>query len=375
LVASSVDIAAPGWPIGGPVRAIVAAAVMAAAPLGGGCSTTDRNEALVLLNVTASPDVFWFTSVRFSVPDRPAIRPHEVDFDPGASFKFGYYLPGPDGSAQVKAEALSAAGCLVGMGVATVEVKVGQVSPAVPLVIGPIASIDAACLARPDAAATDGAGVDADAGSDVAADAAGTDAAGTDAAAADAAGGDAADADVPRPADAAPSDQGPSDAATPDAAPDAPTDARPMDAQSPDAAVADARAEMPPPPPPPPPCVAAAQSCSAASACCDRPHCATTLTSQRAGMGTVCCGGFNDTCKMAGGQDCCGDLPCTGDRCCVAPGNPCSGSVCCGGRFCRDIISPPSKRCCGEDGATCNGSLGGRDCCGALVCRSGVCRR
>jgi hypothetical protein len=371
-VASSADITAPGRLAGGRAQAIVAAAaMMAAAPLGGACSSTDRNEALVLLSVTASPDVFWFTSVRFSVPDRPAIRPHEVDFDPVASFKFGYYLPGPDGPAQVKAEALSAAGCLVGMGAATVEVQVGRVSPAVPLVIGPIASIDTACLARPDAATTDGASADADAGaeadagadagSDVAADAAAADAAVGDAAAADAAVGD-----VAGPADASPSDQGTGDATTPDAA----TDARPMDAQSTEAAVADARAETPPPA-----CVAAAQSCSAASTCCDRPHCATTLTSQRAGMGTVCCGGFNDTCKMAGGQDCCGDLPCTGDRCCVAPGNPCSGSVCCGGRFCRDIISPPSKRCCGEDGATCNGSLGGRDCCGALVCRSGVCRR
>jgi len=89
--------------------------------------------------------------------------------DPARPLRFGYYLPGPSGPADVQAEALSTTRCVVGNGSAPVAVEVGRISPAVALVIGPAVG-GAGCASGGDAAAD---GARADAAADAAVDARG----------------------------------------------------------------------------------------------------------------------------------------------------------------------------------------------------------
>jgi len=135
------------------------------------CGSVPRDEGLVILEVSATAVVPPFASVRFSVVGRPTVRPHEVLTDPARTLRFGYYLPGPSGPADVQAEAVAATGCVVGNGTAPVEVEVGRISPPVTLVIGPAAGGGAGCPSGGDGA-TDGRGADAapdavEAGADV----------------------------------------------------------------------------------------------------------------------------------------------------------------------------------------------------------------
>ena len=111
------------------------------------CSSVRTDEGLAMLDVTASADTPPFTTARFSVAGLPAIPAHEVAYDGRSTLKFGYYLPGPNGVVRVTGQALSAS-CVVGIGTAAVTVELGHVSPAVPLVINPVSSIDPACERR-----------------------------------------------------------------------------------------------------------------------------------------------------------------------------------------------------------------------------------
>src|SRR5206468_11084913 len=79
-----------------------------------------------------------------------------VHCEPLHPLRFGYYLPGPPGPAQVQAEGLAPAGCVVGRGSASVDVQLGRVSPAVALVIGPAAGTrsDGGVLCRSSADAS-----------------------------------------------------------------------------------------------------------------------------------------------------------------------------------------------------------------------------
>ena len=102
-----------------------------------------------MLDVSAAPGVPSFTTARFSVAGRAEIPPHEVRYDGRARFKFGYYLPGPNGTLRITGQALSAS-CLVGVGSVEVDVQLGRVSAPVALVIAPLAELDPACLASRD---------------------------------------------------------------------------------------------------------------------------------------------------------------------------------------------------------------------------------
>jgi hypothetical protein len=297
-----------------------------------GCGSS-TSEALVVLQLTAAPDVPSFEVVRFSVVDRPAVRAREAAYDPAGPARFGYYLPGPSGAVTIRAEAL-AAGCLVGDGTAAVEIQVGQVSPAVPLALGRV-PIDPSCFTGLDASAQPGeAGVPPEAG--VPRDTSGVDSSSGD-----------------RPADVPVG-------ALPDGAADAP-DAQ-MPKPPPDTA----------PPPPdmmmmPPPCLKAVEGCPGAASCCAGLRCGRTTAGQ------VCCGDFNAGCSRPGGEDCCDQLECVSGRCCLPPVAPCAGheNDCCGGRTCGNTSA--GRVCCGLTGAPCT-RPGGEDCCGQLECVSGRCR-
>src|SRR4030095_9828614 len=95
-------------------------------------------EGLAILEVTVSPEVPAFTTLRFSVDGRADVLPREVAYDPAHPLRFGYYLPGPSGKLMIHAGALAARSCLVGEGLAEVDVAVGKISPAVPLAIARI---------------------------------------------------------------------------------------------------------------------------------------------------------------------------------------------------------------------------------------------
>ena len=312
----------------------VAAGVCAVLAGGAGaCRSVRGDEALAMLDVSAGPGVPAFTTARFSVAGRAEISPHEVRYDGRAPLKFGYYLPGPNGTLRVTGQALSAS-CLVGAGSVEVEVQLGRMTTPVALVIAPLAELDPACLASRDGG-QDG----ADAGVD-----------------ASAAGDAAKDAPNDAPNDA------PKDATAPDAG-----DVRPADAG---ADVRDAGDAMPDvsTQPPPPVCMAATKPCPGASACCSGLVCGTTT------LGSVCCGNFNMTCTRAGGEDCCGQLECVSGHCCLPATYSCSGSSstsCCSGLVCG--TTSLGKVCCGNQGAPCK-RADGADCCGALECVNGTCR-
>ena len=302
--------------------------VAALVALSAGCGSS-TGEALVVLRVTAGPGVPSFKMVRFSVVDRPAVRAREAVYDPAGPLRFGYYLPGPDGTATIRVQAL-AAGCVVGDATAAVEVRVGQVSQAVSLSLGR-APIDPACFTGLDGSAETGqAGAPFDAGVPP-----------------EASDRDASSADVPAdvPVGATPDAQMPKPPA-PDTAP--PPDMMMM-------------------PPPPPACLKAVERCPGAAGCCGGLRCGRTTAGQ------VCCGDFNAGCNRPGGEDCCDQLECVSGRCCLPPVYPCAGHEkdCCGGRICGSTTA--GRVCCGLTGAPCS-RPGGEDCCGQLECVGGHCR-
>ena len=288
--------------------------LMAAALVG--CRSVRSDEALVMLDVSAAAGVPPFTSARFSVAGRPEIAPHEVPYDGSAPLKFGYYLPAPNGTLRVTGQALSAS-CLVGAGSVEVSVQLGQVSTPVPLVIAPLAEIDPSCLVSRDA--------------------------GQDGAHARDAGKDASRRD----------------ATVSDGSRDRPT----TDAHADARVQRDATPDLPPPPPPPPACMVATTACPGASSCCSGLVCGTTS------IGQVCCGNFNMTCSRPGGEDCCGQLECVNNHCCLPETYACSNSSCCPGLVCG--TTSLGHVCCGNSGAACTRSDG---CCGQLNCVSGKCQ-
>jgi len=280
--------------MGLPTRSLVAW-VGCALALGAlaGCSSVRTDEGLAMLDVTAGAGMAPFTTTRFSVAGRPEIAPHEVIYDGTSTLKFGYYLPGPNGTLRVTGQALSAS-CVVGIGTAAVTVDLGRVSPAVPLVLNPVAAIDPACESS-------------------------------------------ADASVDAPADAAS-----------DALPDARRDG---------AQDTGARTDAPATRPDagPPACLIATKACTSSSMCCSGLMCGTTSLGQvccgnfeapckRPG-GEDCCGQLeciNGGCCLPATYACNGTSCCAGLTC----GNTSLGHVCCGeaGAPC---IRPDGADCCG----------------------------
>ena len=282
-----------------------------------GCRSVRSDEALAMLDVSAATGMPSFTTARFSVAGRAEILPHEILYDGRAPLKFGYYLPGPNGTLRITGQALSAS-CLVGVGSAEVEVQLGHASSPVALVIAPVAGIDPSCLASADAGE----------------------------------GGD-----------------GPKDGATDlphDAANESRTDARAgTDATATTDAKPDAKPDATPTPPPPPACMVATKACPGTADCCAGLVCGTTS------LGHVCCGNFGMTCTRPGGEDCCGQLECVNGGCCLPATYACTGSSCCAGLVCGNTSL--GHVCCGNTGAPCK-RADGADCCGALRCVSNVCR-
>ncbi|MFL5307039.1 MAG: hypothetical protein ACJ8F1_17615 [Polyangia bacterium] len=276
-----------------------------------GCGSVRTDEGLVMLDVSASATVPAFASVRFSVVGRPSVPTHEVPSVPAGHLRFGYYLPGPDGAAQVQAEALSTGHCTVGQGTAAVDVQLGRVSPSVPLLIGP----------APGAAA--------DGGTTCAAP---------------------LDAAADRPRHDAAADRSPHDAAAHDAAADRRSGDGSSDGRRPDSGV--------------PMCLAATRACTAAASCCSGLTCSTNS------IGKVCCGAYGARCTLANGTDCCGDLECINGGCCLPATRPCQGGDCCLGLTCG--TTSLGHVCCGSSGAPCT-RTDGADCCGTLSCRNGTC--
>ena len=223
-------------------------AVWGVAGLLSACSAVRDDEALAMLDVAAATGVPGFESFCFSVDGRPEIATHDVYAAPARRMKFGYYLPGPSGPVEIRAQALAPMGQVVGEGMVTVRIEVGRVSDIVLLPVGTVDLSPSRCrrgdagrdggadaLANADGAAGDTAG---DAGLDGrTADGAVADGAAADGRA-DASGdgqtGDAgAEARADAMADASAGDvgdaradaghDGPADA-SPDTAPDGPTD-------------------------------------------------------------------------------------------------------------------------------------------------------
>jgi hypothetical protein len=129
------------------------------------CSSLRTDQGLAMLDVTAATDAPPFTTARFSVAGRPEIAPHEISYDGKSTLRFGYYLPGPNGTLRVTGQALSAS-CVVGTGTAEVNVQLGRVSAPVPLVMKPVASLDPGCVLSADASADGPSGAARDAASD-----------------------------------------------------------------------------------------------------------------------------------------------------------------------------------------------------------------
>ncbi|HVT99531.1 MAG TPA: hypothetical protein VHE33_18675 [Acidobacteriaceae bacterium] len=283
--------------------------------LASACTSVRTDEGLVILDVSLAAGLASPAAVRFSVPERPSVPSHEVPYDPLRPLHFGYYLPGPAGATQVQAEALTASGCVVGQGTAIVDVALGRVSPAVPLVLAP------ATGTRPD-----GGAICRSVG-DGAADQRRLDAAATH---------DARDG------------SGPTDAkSTTDAkrTADAHADSHPVDTSA-------------------PACLPATRVCTASSTCCSG------LTCSSNSLGKVCCGAYGARCTLANGTDCCGELECINGGCCLPATRPCQGGDCCLGLTCG--TTSLGKVCCGSAGAPCT-RTDGADCCGTLSCRNGTC--
>jgi hypothetical protein len=319
-----------------------AGGLLLATVLAVGCRSSQR-EALALLQISAAPELTAVTSVRLSVDERPQVRAREVSFDPSRPLEVGYYLPGPDGAVTIRAQGIAATGCVVGEGIATVDVRVGQASAVVPLGIAPVKVDSDGCRSGDGAAGEDATEVATDEGSmSGPADAA------ADLAAADDANMSLLPDAASAPLDTTAPDLGPYDTAPP----------------SPDVA--------PPPrdtaPPPPPACLPAVAKCGGAAACCPGLRCGSSSAGPQ-----ICCGDFNAACSRANGEDCCGKvLPCTNGRCCLPAVWYCTGqgNECCDGRVCG--TSSAGRVCCGNAGAYCNRG-DSKDCCGNLVCRNNRC--
>ena len=310
------------------------------------CRSVRGDEALVLIDVAAAPDVPPFGMLRFSVTGRPEIAPAEAAFPASGTLRFGYYLPGPNGRVEVRAAALAGLSCVVGGGTTVADVQLGRVSPEVSLVVVRAAVIDPACL---DGGTDGDASVDArvDAPFDVPIPPTDAKADGAGDVRADVAADGAAEVRLDAPADGAA-----------EVRPDGASDAR-FDVGT-DAIT-----------PPPPMCIDPAHSCTSGSTCCGGRVCATTATSAPA---AVCCGKFGTSCNTTDGTDCCGQLECSGSVCCLPVKRQCSPSAneCCGGRACDTTLSTGSSVhiCCGNAGMPCSDVAKGTDCCRSLYCGS-----
>lgn|GEM_PF-6351385 len=133
---------------------------------------------------------------------------------------------------------------------------------------------------------------------------------------------------------------------------DAPSDMSPTDTAPPDMVT-------------PPACMMATRPCPGASSCCAGLTCGTTT------LGQVCCGNYNAGCTLAGGEDCCGELECVSNKCCLPVRRPCTDASCCSGLVCGN--NSLGKVCCGNAGAHCT-RTDGTECCGALECVNNACR-
>jgi hypothetical protein len=304
-----------------PAGRVTTTVLLLCAGWGAGCAGTRKDEALAILEVMVADDVPPFTSLRFSVPARPEIPAHEIAAT--GRLRFGYYLPGPDGSALVQAEAL-AAGCLVGRGTVELDVQLGRVLAARTLTINGVPG-EAGCPDLPDGSA-------------------------------DTAPEDAPSEDAPS-VDAPVSGDGP-----------APHDAKPPgDGRPPDGPGAEARPPDGPVSPPdaaPPACTAATRPCPGSAPCCAGLSCGMNS------LGIVCCGNVGARCARADGKDCCGVFECVGGTCCLPAAVPCQTNGCCAGLVCG--MTTLGRVCCGNAGAACT-RADGADCCGALECVNGRC--
>jgi hypothetical protein len=111
----------------------------------------------------------------------------------------------------------------------------------------------------------------------------------------------------------------------------------------------------------------ATKSCPGASNCCSGLRCGTTT------LGQVCCGDFGQSCMRQGGEDCCGQLECVKNICCLPATYQCGGleGSCCPGLVCGNTTL--GHVCCGNKGAPCM-RRDGADCCGSLECVNNVCQ-
>jgi hypothetical protein len=117
-----------------------------------GCRAVRQDEALAILDVSAQAPVPAFTTFCFSVATRPEVRTHELPAPSSRRMTFGYYLPGPSGRVQIRAQALAPSGQVVGEGLADVDIQLGRISATVTLAMG-AGSISAARCAKGDASA------------------------------------------------------------------------------------------------------------------------------------------------------------------------------------------------------------------------------
>lgn len=115
----------------------LAALVLAATAAGiAGCRSVRGDEALAMFDVVADTPVPGFTTFCFSVATRSEVRTHHLVAPTSRRMTFGYYLPGPSGHVQVRAQAVNAAGEVVGEGLADLDIELGHTSAVVPLVVG-----------------------------------------------------------------------------------------------------------------------------------------------------------------------------------------------------------------------------------------------
>jgi hypothetical protein len=160
---------------------------LAAAGMAPACSSVRDDEALAMLDVSAAADVPAFATLCLSVTARTEIPTFEVTAPSTRRQKVGYYVPGPNGSVQVRAQAVASSGAVVGEGVAAVDVTLGRVSPLVSLTVSGASTSPSLCRKsdaggdRPSDAGADGsadgaADRPADAGSDKPSDGAAADA-------------------------------------------------------------------------------------------------------------------------------------------------------------------------------------------------------
>lgn len=118
-------------------RRVAAALVLTAASAWvASCRSVRGDEALAMFDVVADTPVPAFTTFCFSVATRPEVRTHHLVAPASRRMTFGYYLPGPSGHVQVRAQALDASGDVVGEGLADIDIELGRTSTVVPLVVG-----------------------------------------------------------------------------------------------------------------------------------------------------------------------------------------------------------------------------------------------